>query len=80
MTGVRFTNRNQTLFLQIQQGKLIQRGMVNLSTIQWKSLPKQEEIYLNEIDSLNGKIVFNDKCFFAESALTGKIKKHITIL
>ena len=82
VTGVRFTKRNQTLFLQVQVGKLIEHGTVNLTTIHWKSLPKPEEIFINEIVTLLGNITFDENCYFDKDVITGKIKinKHITIL
>lgn len=75
VTGVRFANRNETLFLQVQVGKLIGRGMVNTSTIYWKSLPEPEEIIKNEIVALFGNITFDENCYFAKDVITGRIKK-----
>lgn len=80
VTGVRFMNRNHTLFLQVQVGELLKRGTVNLTTIHWKPLPKPKEIFTNEVVTLLGNITFDENCYFTESVITGKIKKHITIL
>lgn len=81
MTGVRFMNRDQTLFLQVQVGELLKHGTVNLTTIHWKPLPTPEEIFTNEVVTLLGNITFDENCYFAKGVITGKIKKtHYNII
>uniref|UniRef100_U5EP73 Putative secreted protein n=1 Tax=Corethrella appendiculata TaxID=1370023 RepID=U5EP73_9DIPT len=35
VTGIRFVKRNRIIHLQVQQGELLPRGMINLSTLEW---------------------------------------------
>ncbi|KAH8312106.1 hypothetical protein KR044_009409 [Drosophila immigrans] len=36
VTGVRFVKKNRIFHLQIQQGELLPRGVINASTVEWK--------------------------------------------
>lgn len=40
MTGLRFVKQNRIFHLQIQEGELLPRGIVNQSTLEWKPVEK----------------------------------------
>ncbi|XP_034101869.1 uncharacterized protein LOC117566448 [Drosophila albomicans] len=42
VTGVRFVKRNRIFHLQIQQGELLPRGLINESTVEWKQVDNYE--------------------------------------
>ncbi|XP_034101872.1 uncharacterized protein LOC117566450 [Drosophila albomicans] len=42
VTGVRFVKRNRIFHLQIQQGELLPRGLINESTVEWKPVDNYE--------------------------------------
>lgn len=38
MTGVKFVKKNSTVYIQIQQGKLLPLGLIDPSTVHWKNI------------------------------------------
>ncbi|XP_060651516.1 uncharacterized protein LOC132788201 [Drosophila nasuta] len=46
VTGVRFVKRNRIFHLQIQQGELLPRGLINESAVEWKPVENYEIDYL----------------------------------
>ncbi|XP_060651515.1 uncharacterized protein LOC132788200 [Drosophila nasuta] len=42
VTGLRFVKRNRIFHLQIQQGELLPRGLINESTVEWKPVENYE--------------------------------------
>ncbi|XP_062134531.1 uncharacterized protein LOC133844517 isoform X2 [Drosophila sulfurigaster albostrigata] len=42
VTGVRFVKKNRIFHLQIQQGELLPRGLINESTVEWKPVDNYE--------------------------------------
>lgn len=39
ITGVRFTEKNRVIFLQIEVGKLLPLGIIEQQTLHWQELP-----------------------------------------
>ncbi|KAI8124341.1 hypothetical protein CVS40_5407 [Lucilia cuprina] len=55
VTGLRFTKKNRVFHLQIQEGALLPRGMINESTLEWKPVDNY---------TLNEKGVHNNRDYY----------------
>ena len=63
------------IFIQIQTGKLLPLGMVDIESIQWQKLPeKLEAWYVMRVDFNNREIFLPDLLLPRKHALTGKNK------
>lgn len=74
ITGVRFTETNHAIFLQIQSGILFPLGNINKSSIVWQPLPSSSDdkhFFYFDFDTRNFNL---NEVFMDDHFLTGIFK------
>lgn len=66
VTGLRFREHCEMIFVQIQVGKLLPMGMIDQETVYWQELPK----VIGDEFSASDKIVLSS-CTFDDALLMG---------
>lgn len=67
MTGLRIRELCDTLFIQIQVGKLLPMGLIDQETVYWQELPKT----IGEEWTSSDKIILSS-CSFDDAILMGR--------
>lgn len=50
VTGLRFVNKNNIIYMQVQQGKLLPYGRIDASTLEWVPVDSDSANYIQNID------------------------------
>ena len=71
ITGVRFNKMRDTIFLQIQTGKLLALGVIDSTTVGWQELPSFTRSNTVEFNYHDHTMILPDLTFPKKYVLTG---------